>query len=117
MDDDESILKLTEKMLRTLGFQVDLVRNGEEAIEKYKASYQEEKYILVIMDLTVPGKMGGKESAEELLKINPDIKIIISSGYSADAALADYKSLGFSGILTKPFDIKEISTEIHRVIS
>lgn len=118
MDDEESILMLMDKILNVLGYERDFAKDGKEVIEKYKYSIENGRpFDLIIMDLTVPGKMGGKDAAEELFKINPEIKIIISSGYSNEAIISEYRSYGFSGVITKPFNIKELSGEIASVMS
>ena len=78
-------------------------------LEKYKAAIKHKKpYICVIMDLTIPGKMGGKEAIIKLLQIDPNAKAIVSSGYSNDPIMSDYKKFGFSGIIAKPFNASEL---------
>jgi DNA-binding NarL/FixJ family response regulator len=68
------------------------------------------------MDLTVPGGMGGREALKRLREIDPHIKAIVSSGYSNDPIMADFRKHGFSGIVTKPFRVKDLSDVMHRVI-
>ena len=68
------------------------------------------------MDLTIPGGMGGKEAVQELLKIDPQAKAIVSSGFSNDPVMADYKSYGFSGMVAKPFMIQELEAVLQEII-
>jgi two-component system cell cycle sensor histidine kinase/response regulator CckA len=69
------------------------------------------------MDLTIPGGMGGKEAIQELLKIDPDIRAIVSSGYASDPILSDYRSYGFKGVLVKPYKIQELDKVLGEVIN
>ncbi len=118
MDDEEIIRDIVGELLIHLGYEVEFAQNGTEAIDLYCKSLEQKKpFDAVIMDLTIPGGMGGKEAMEELLKIDPKVKSIVSSGYSNDPVMAQYKEYGFSGIARKPFDIKEISTVLHGILS
>ena len=72
---------------------------------------------LVIMDLTVPGAMGGKEAIQALIQVDPRVKAIVSSGYSNDPIMADFRSYGFSGVVRKPYRLRELSEEVLRVLS
>lgn len=117
MDDDEIILEMAEKSLKFLGYNVDLVKNGYTAIEKYKKAKNINKpYDCVILDLTIPGSLGGKETMECLLNIDPKIKAIVTSGYSNDKVLSNFKDYGFKGVIIKPFTIKKFSEIINSVL-
>ncbi|OHD15462.1 MAG: hypothetical protein A2086_08310 [Spirochaetes bacterium GWD1_27_9] len=117
MDDDEAIREIANKVLSHLGFTVELVENGEDAIELYKKSMKNgQKFDVVIMDLTIPGGMGGKETIKELIKIDPNVKAIVSSGYSTDPVMANYKEYGFKGIITKPYTIKDFISVLDNVV-
>ncbi|MBN2156501.1 MAG: response regulator [Candidatus Lokiarchaeota archaeon] len=110
MDDDGTILRVASKMLEKLGYEVNTAKNGEEALILYKeALKQNEKYKAVIMDLTIPGGLGGKETIQELLKIDPEVIGIVSSGYSTDSVLAEFKKYGFAGMIAKPYRLEEIN--------
>ncbi|MCP4187791.1 MAG: PAS domain S-box protein, partial [Gammaproteobacteria bacterium] len=118
MDDDEMILNLLKDMLETFGYSVDCAIDGTEVIEKYiSAKKSGDPFDVVIMDLTIPGSMGGKEAMKELLTIDPKVKAVVSSGYSTDSIMANYKEYGFSGRLIKPFQMKELQKELSHLIS
>ena len=106
MDDDAMILEITKKILVRLGYEPVLARTGEEAVEKYRSCLVEGKIIgKVILDLEVKHGMGGVETMEKLLSLNPGIKGIVASGYSDDPTMEDFAYFGFSAALTKPFSI------------
>ncbi|MBI5039329.1 MAG: PAS domain S-box protein [Nitrospirae bacterium] len=118
MDDEEMIRTLAGKILGHLGYQVALAVNGQEAIEQYqKARGSGKPFDLLIMDLTIPGAMGGKEAIERLLQIDPGVRTIVSSGYSDDPILANYRTYGFKGVIKKPYRLTELSHIVHEVIS
>jgi len=118
MDDDESILCSTGPLLEYLGYEVDFARDGVEVVELYrKTMHNGTKYNAVILDLTIPGGMGGKETMEKLLKIDPGVKGIVSSGYSNDTVMSDYKKCGFAGVVTKPYNIERLSQTLACIIN
>ena len=109
MDDDPMIHTFTSNLLHKFGYDVDSSYSGEEMLEKYAdAAKQKKPYNCIIMDLTIPGKMGGKESIVKLLEIDPKAKAIVSSGYSNDPVMSEYGKYGFLGIIPKPFDASEL---------
>ncbi len=117
MDDDEAIRDLSAELLTDLGYKVDLAINGEEAIHLYKESKSNGiTYKAVILDLTIRGGMGGKATIKELLTIDPDINAIVVSGYSKDEIMSNYRAYGFKEILQKPFDCKQLSEVLDKVI-
>ena len=117
MDDEEMLRDLANQFLSHLGYQVDTVADGEAAVESYTKALQLGKpYSLVIMDLTIPGGMGGKETIEQLTQIDADVKAIVSSGYSNDPVLAKFKEYGFKAVLAKPYKIESLSTTIASVL-
>ncbi len=117
MDDEEVIRALSSEMLKLMGYQTDTVLDGSQAIEKYKTSIESgDPYDLIIMDLTIPGGMGGEETIKHILKINPDVKVIVSSGYSSDALMGDFHKKGFKGVVAKPYTFNELKETLHRVL-
>ncbi len=118
MDDDEMVRKVAREMLRSLGYQVETAGDGFEAIGKYcEARDDHLPFDVVIMDLTIAGGMGGLEAMRRLLEIDPQIKAIVSSGYSTDPVMADYRRYGFVGVMSKPYQIKDISEALREVLS
>ncbi|WP_456434552.1 PhnD/SsuA/transferrin family substrate-binding protein [Thermosulfuriphilus sp.] len=109
MDDEEMVRETLGEMLRHLGCEVAFAKEGGEAIELYQQAQKAgQPFDLVIMDLTIPGGMGGKEAVAKLLKIDPKAKVIVSSGYSSDPIMNDYQHYGFQGLLNKPYRITEL---------
>ena len=117
MDDDESIREVMEETLGFLGYEVITASDGVEALHIYEHHIEARKRIdLVIMDLTIPGGMGGKETVGKVLELDPDAKVIVSSGYSQDPVMADYESYGFIDILAKPYTLEEVSRKISQIL-
>ncbi|MCX8122981.1 MAG: PAS domain S-box protein [Spirochaetes bacterium] len=118
MDDDFTIYEVASHMLEIYGFSVDWVENGEKAIAKYRESIGKgTPYDIIIMDLTVPGAMGGAQAVQEILEINPNAKVIVSSGYSNDPIMSHYHEYGFKGVIAKPYNIAEIIKVINQVLA
>ncbi|MFC1651094.1 PAS domain S-box protein [Candidatus Latescibacterota bacterium] len=118
MDDDKSITKVVGMMLKSLGNDVAVSTDGTETIELYKKAMKAGKpFDVVIMDLTIPGGMGGKETIQELLKIDPNAKAIVSSGYSNDPVVSNYKEHGFGGYISKPYKLEELKKVMNEVMS
>lgn len=118
VDDEESIREVAAEMLSYCGYEVVLVKDGAEAIKLYKQEREAgSPFDVVIMDLTIPGGMGGKEAITKLSTIDPIVKVIASSGYSNDPIMANFRKYGFSGAIAKPYKIKELSKIVHNVIS
>jgi CheY-like chemotaxis protein len=117
MDDEEPIRTMAEALLKRLGLEVTCVADGQAVVEAYgEALAKGKRYDLVIMDLTVPGGMGGKEAMTELQKIDPRVKGIVSSGYSSDPVMANYKAHGFSGMVAKPYRLTDLAKVIRVVV-
>ena len=117
MDDEEVILEIGCEMLASFGLKVEVAKDGQEAIEKFKQEMKkEDPFDLVILDLTIPGGMGGKETLKELQKINKDISAIVSSGYSNDPVMANYKSYGFKGMVTKPYRMGDMYSTLKAIL-
>ena len=117
MDDEDLIREIATEILQFAGYQVESCTNGSEAVELYRAAWEQgTPYAAVILDLTIPGAMGGKEAAGLLLETNPTALLIVSSGYSNDPVVADYRRYGFSGSVAKPFDVRGLITELGRLV-
>jgi PAS domain S-box-containing protein len=117
MDDEETVRKVVMEMLSHMGYEVMLSQDGMEAIELFlNARKVGAPFDAVIMDLTIPGGVGGKEAVKRLLEIDPDVKAIVSSGYSNDPIMADYRRHGFLGVVVKPFEVEELSQMLRKVL-
>ena len=109
MDDEEDVRRVLGRMLEYLGFEVDYAPDGNIAIEKYKKSWDGGMpFDCVVLDITVPGGVGGVKTIKKLQEINSSISSIVISGYSNDPILAHYREYGFCGVVTKPFNVDEI---------
>ena len=118
MDDEELIRDVARDILKSLGYETDLARDGAEALDLYrKAKDAGKPYAAVIMDLTIPGGMGGEEAVKKLHAIDPDAKAIVSSGYSTGPIMSDFKAYGFSGVITKPYRIADMGATLQLVIN
>lgn len=105
------------RLLSRLGYVVETAADGAAAVERYAAAKESGRpFDLVIMDLTIPGGMGGKEALRELKRIDPGVKALVSSGYSNDRVMSDYERHGFLGVVAKPYDLAELSQVIASVI-
>ena len=117
MDDEKMIRDISAAMLKQFGYTVDSAVDGKMAVEKYISAYKSgNSFDIVIMDLTIPGGMGGKEAVDKLLAINSEAKVVVSSGYSTDPIMAHYNAYGFKGRLVKPFQMEDLKNELSRVM-
>jgi PAS domain S-box-containing protein len=117
MDDEEAIRLMVSALLERLGFQVVLAVDGREVISLYvEALAANARFDLVIMDLTVPGGMGGREAMLELRKLDPGVRGLVSSGYSSDPIMANFRAHGFNGMVAKPYRLTDLAKAIRAVI-
>ncbi|MBE9527805.1 MAG: response regulator, partial [Proteobacteria bacterium] len=117
MDDEDIIRDVSGEMLKLLGFEVDFALDGVEAIKLYKEAKESgAPYRVVIMDLTIPNGMDGKEAIGELIRFDPDAKVVVSSGYSRDPIMANFTEHGFSAVLVKPYRFDEFSRVVLSVV-
>jgi PAS domain S-box-containing protein len=118
MDDEEMVRDVAGKVLTRLGYDVAYACDGAEAIAAYEQALAEGRpFDAVIMDLTIPGGMGGKDAVKRLREIDPALKAIVSSGYSNDPVMAHYAEYGFNGVVSKPYTIKQLSDTIQKVLA
>lgn len=118
MDDEEAIRKTTGLMLKRLGYDAELAADGKEAAARYEqALRQGRRFDIVIMDLTIPGGTGGKEAMARLLEIDPLVKGIVSSGYSSDAIMANYRQNGFAAVLAKPYRSSDLAAALQKALA
>ncbi len=117
MDDDNMLRAVVVDILDTIGFEGVAVSDGVEAIEAYRrAKGTGEPYAALIMDLTVPGGMGGAEAMEKIIEIDPEARGIVSSGYSTNPVMSDHERYGFRGVIAKPYRIQELREVLEKVI-
>lgn len=116
MDDDPMILELGAMLLKELGYEVLTASKGEEALNIYENALKSEKPVdIVIMDITVKGGMGARETMPMLMKLDPKVRAVVSSGYSKDPIMANYKEYGFVAALPKPYRIQEMAALLEQI--
>ena len=118
MDDDEMMRELTTEMLSLKGYQVEAAKEGDEALAIYaRAVESDDPFDLAILDLTVRGGMGGKETVRRILELDPDARVIVASGYSNDPVMAHYQDYGFRAALAKPYDVTAFTATVTAVLA
>jgi nitrogen-specific signal transduction histidine kinase/ActR/RegA family two-component response regulator len=118
MDDEEMVRTIASEMLLHLGLEPEMVNDGEQAIICYReAMNQGRKFDLVIMDLTIPGGMGGKSAVQEILKLDPAARVIVASGYSNDPVMSAFEKYGFCAAVIKPFQLQELAEVVNSALS
>jgi CheY-like chemotaxis protein len=118
MDDEEAIREILAEILPELGYEVEFTAEGTEAVERYRRAVDEGyPFDGVILDLIIPGGIGGIEVLKELRAIDGSVKAIASSGYAADPVLSDPARFGFAGMLAKPYRVSELAYVLHRVLA
>jgi two-component system cell cycle sensor histidine kinase/response regulator CckA len=117
LDDEEIVRVFGNRVLKRLGYTVETFTESDKAMDRYRQTWgTPEAFDIVILDITIPGYAGGKEVLTALKKINPGIKAVVSSGYSADPVIARFKEYGFSAALPKPYGIEEASEVINNLL-
>ena len=115
MDDEETIQQLLKESLTLMGFKVVVTRDGQGAIRAYEQSLKGEAFDVVLMDLVVQDGMGGLEACEEILRQDPNARLVATSGDSLDPVMMHPKLYGFTGKMGKPFNLRELSSFIQQV--
>ena len=117
MDDEELVREVAARMLNHLGYEVECVESGEQAVSAYRQAFAGTRpYDLVIMDLTIPGGMGGREAVQKVLEIHPAARVIVSSGYANNPVMADFRQYGFQGVVSKPYVLATLSQTVQQVL-
>jgi len=110
------IREVAKQMLNKLGYSVLEATNGEDALQLYKDRYKnEEEITCIIVDLTIPGGMGGKETVQKIHSLNPQAKVIVSSGYSNDSVMAEHQKYGFAACLMKPYQLEDLAQVLEEL--
>jgi len=118
VDDEEPIRTLVEFTLSHLGYEVTQAATALEGVNMYREKLEAgERFDAVILDLTLPGGMGGKEALKKLIEIDPTVNAIVSSGYATDATMSRYQDFGFRGVIAKPYEAADLGKIVHDVIS
>ncbi len=118
MDDDEMVRDVAAMMLGALGYEAGIASNGKEAVELFrKARLSGNPFDIVILDLVVPGGMDGKETLARLKDIDPGVRAIVTTGYSHDPVVANFKEFGFAGALAKPYVVSEFADAVKKALS
>lgn len=117
MDDNTEVRTVLGRMLQHLGLEVSYADDGTIAMELYEEEMRQgKKFDIVICDLTIPGGMGGKETLGKLLEIDPEVKVVASSGYTDSPEMTDYKNLGFCGFIPKPYQLKDVGSVLKGML-
>jgi signal transduction histidine kinase/ActR/RegA family two-component response regulator len=118
MDDEKLIRDIVGVMLKALGHRVEFALNGEEALDKYQGALSSgRRFDIVILDLTIRGSMGGEETIQKLLEIDPDVKAIVSSGYADSSAISEYTKCGFKACLAKPYQVDTLRNMLDGLLN
>ena len=118
MDDEQSICRMVEDALTQFGYEVTVVHEGQAAIDVLsEALTSGRNFDAILLDLTIPGGMGGKEAIQHLRRLDPHVKAIVTSGYSDDPIMSDFQAYGFQGILVKPYKIIDLAKTLESLCS
>ena len=118
MDDEAPIRDMALMFMKRIGAECEVAADGAEAVKKYREALGTSRaFNAVVMDLTVPGGMGGREAMHKLREIDPTVRAIVSSGYSQDPVLANHSAHGFQGILPKPYSLGQLTKALQAVLA
>ena len=118
MDDEADIRRVTGSMLEFLGYQAEVVETGAVAVERFRQAIEKGRpFDVVLLDLIVPGGMGGRETIDRLSRLEPSVKAVLVSGYVQQSGSAEYRDCGFGAVITKPFTLDELSTTLRSVLA
>jgi CheY-like chemotaxis protein len=117
LDDDAMVREVAGDMLASIGYRVESVADGRDALAAWRRARDGgDPFDALLLDLTIPGGMGGEETLRELRKVDPGVRAVVSSGYSNDAVLADFESFGFRGAVVKPYRLQELADSVAGVL-
>src|SRR5208337_371008 len=117
MDDEQIILDVTLEVLTFLGYDVSFARDGAEALDLYtKEKAAGHPFDIVILDLSIPNGIGGKDAIGHIRAFDPAVKAIVSTGYTNDPVVQNFEQYGFSGILSKPYKINDLKTVLEQLM-
>ncbi len=117
LDDEELILELVRDIFQILEFEVETVLDGQEAIEVFKKAKEKGRpFDLVILDMTLPGELDGAATLQEIRKIDPEIKAVVSSGYSAEDIISNARKYGFDAAVPKPYSITILRETVNNLL-
>jgi PAS domain S-box-containing protein len=118
MDDEASVRTLAANMLQHLGYEAEVVEGGSAAVERFeRALASGQRFDVVLLDLSVPGDLGGTEAVDRLGALDPEVKTILMSGFAQHPAVTEFQTYGFKAVITKPFTLQELSATLHSVIT
>ena len=118
MDDEEMVAEVAQEMLENIGYTATLTASGHDAIHEFQsAENAQQPFDAVILDLTVPGGMGGAEAVSHIKQIRGSVPVLVMSGYADDSVLARYREYGFDGVLPKPFMIPDLRRVLHEAVA
>jgi CheY-like chemotaxis protein len=118
MDDQQMLREVTSLMLKSMGYEVAVAENGDVAVSLYRQAMADgRKFDLVILDLVIPGGIGGKEVVDILRRLDPTLKAIVSSGYTSDPAVQNYTRYGFDESLPKPYGFIDLRDKLHSMLN
>jgi CheY-like chemotaxis protein len=116
MDDDPDVLTVAENMLCLMGYKTGTASDGTEAVQLFtKAKQEGQPFDGIILDLTIPGGMGGLETIKQLSRVDPEVKAVVSSGYANDPIMADFEEHGFSGVIAKPYTMEKLGGVLRQL--
>lgn len=117
VDDDEALRNLTGKLLRRLGYLPEFATNGEEALQLYRqALHSSSPFDIVMLDMTIPDSLDGYETMQELIKIDPEVKAILATGYTGSICVQDCQRFSFKGVIAKPYSIGDLARALHSAL-
>jgi PAS domain S-box-containing protein len=117
LEDEKMMQKVLLKLLKKLGYEVEISEEGSDTVERYLKALKEEKpYAVLILDLGIPAGKGGLEVIQELSTLDPNVKGIVSSGYNSNPIVANYKDYGFSGVLSKPYTVEQLKQVLNDIL-